>query len=241
MFAIETKDEYMRNELAEEIRMFVAEEDANIVVKHCAEPLQGYMRHTVEVTMGDKQTGAQIEGAPLDEQPMIKKRLNKRAAKLAVYQCMVQLTGRTQPWGSLTGVRPVNLLRQLEAEGARDQFVDLLGVHPEKAQLAESIIKRQDAMMRETDQSSLCIYVGIPFCITRCSYCSFPAVVAKKGQRESYVAALLQEIKAAGEMIRRQHKSILRRVLGRRHAYGIDGSTDAACDGSDAKGLWHRI
>lgn len=39
------------------------------------------MRHTVEVTMGDKQTGAQIEGAPLDEQPMIKKRLNKRAAK----------------------------------------------------------------------------------------------------------------------------------------------------------------
>ena len=52
LFAIETKDEYMRNELAEEIRMFVAEEDANIVVKHCAEPLQGYMRHTVEVTMG---------------------------------------------------------------------------------------------------------------------------------------------------------------------------------------------
>ena len=41
LFAIETKDEYMRNELAEEIRMFVAEEDANIVVKHCAEPLQG--------------------------------------------------------------------------------------------------------------------------------------------------------------------------------------------------------
>ena len=133
LFAIETKDEYMRNELAEEIRMFAAEEDADIVVKHCAEPLHGYMRHTVKVTMGDKQTSAQIEGAALDEQPMIKKRLDKRAAKLAVYQCMVQLTGRTQPWGSLTGVRPVNLLRQLEAEGARDQFVEMLGVHPEKA------------------------------------------------------------------------------------------------------------
>lgn len=214
LFAIETKDEYMRNELAEEIRMFAAEEDADIVVKHCAEPLQGYMRHTVKVTMGDKQTSAQIEGAALDEQPMIKKRLDKRAAKLAVYQCMVQLTGRTQPWGSLTGVRPVNLLRQLEAEGAQDQFVEMLGVHPEKAQLAESIIERQDAMMRETDQSSLCIYVGIPFCITRCSYCSFPAVVAKKGQRESYVAALLQEIEAAGEMIRRQHKSICAVYMG---------------------------
>ena len=90
----------------------------------------------------------------------------------------------------------------------------MLGVHPEKAQLAESIIKRQDAMMRETNQSSLCPLYGVPFCITRCSYCSFPAVVAQKGQRESYVAALLQEIEAAGEMIRRQHKSICAVYLG---------------------------
>ena len=112
---------------------------------------------------------------------MIKKRLNKRAAKLAVYQCMVQLTGRTQPWGS-NRRKAGQSFAAAGGRRARDQFVDLLGVHPEKAQLAESIIKRQDAMMRETDQSSLCIYVGIPFCITRCSYCSFPAVVAKKGR-----------------------------------------------------------
>ena len=116
MFAIETKDEYMRNELAGRNSYVCSGRRRQYCCKDCAEPLQGYMRHTVEATMGDKQTGAQIEGATLDEQPMIKKRLNKRAAKLAVYQCMVQLTGRTQPWAA-TGVRPVNLCGSWRQKG----------------------------------------------------------------------------------------------------------------------------
>lgn len=214
MFAIETKEEYMKNELAEEIRMFVAEESAEIKVEHRMAPHQGHMLHTVEITMGDKTASVQAEGAAMNEALMVKKRLDKRAAKLAAYRCMVHLTGQTQPWGSLTGVRPVSLLRQLQTEGAQEQFVELLGVQPEKAKLAESIIKRQDAMMDQTNKNSLCVYVGIPFCITRCSYCSFPAVVAKKGQRESYVAALLKEIEATGNMIREHKKDICAVYLG---------------------------
>ncbi len=67
-------------------------------------------------------------------------------------------------------------------KGRGDQFVDLLGVHPEKAQLAESIIKRQDAIMRETDQSSLCIYVGIPLASRAARTALFLPWSPKKGR-----------------------------------------------------------
>ena len=229
LFAIETKDEYMKNELAEEIRMFVSEENAEIEVKHCAAPRQERMLHTVEIVMEGKRAGVQTEGALVSEQPMVKKRLDKRAAKLAAYQCMVQLTGQTQPWGSLTGVRPASLLRQMQAEGTQREFVEVLGVHPEKAKLAEKIIQRQDAMMQATDRDSLCVYVGIPFCVTRCSYCSFPAVVAKKGQREAYIDAVVKEIEAAGAMIRQQHKRISAVYLG--------GGTPTALTDSQMQGV----
>ena len=131
---------------------------------------------------------------------MMQKRLDKRAAKLATYRCLETLCGHGQPWGSLTGVRPVSMLRQLKREHNEAQFTDVLGVKPEKAALSEEIIRVQDDMMAKADKNSVCVYVGIPFCVTRCSYCSFPAVVAKKGQREAYVSALVKEISATGSL-----------------------------------------
>ena len=232
MFTIHTQEEYMKNELAEEIRMFVAD-DTDIEVDHKILQKQDKSFHVVDVSWNGQRASSQVEGALSSAPLMERKRLNKRAAKLAAYRCMVKLTGQTQPWGSLTGVRPVNLLRQLRAEDQEEQFCNMLGVQEEKAQLAKEIIARQDEMMRYADPDSLCVYVGIPFCVTRCSYCSFPAVVAKKGQREAYVEALLKEIDAAGQMVKAEKKNVCAVYLG--------GGTPTALTDEQMQSVMHGI
>lgn len=205
----------MQNELAEEIRMFVPESSGQIVeVRHSVHERDGETLHAVYVALEGKEQSCTLPGGKQGDDAMRQKRLDKRAAKLAVYRCLAALTGQTQPWGSLTGVRPVSLLRQLKAEGKEEQFVSLLGVQEEKAALARRIIQVQDAMLASADAAGVCVYVGIPFCVTRCSYCSFPAVVAKKGQKTAYVQALVREIEAAGRVLKEENKRVCALYLG---------------------------
>ena len=205
----------MQNELAEEVRMFVPENGGQTVeVLHSVHRHDGAAWHTALVALAGEQRTCTLSGGQQGDDVMRQKRLDKRAAKLAVYRCLVELTGQTQPWGSLTGVRPVSLLRQLKAEGKEEQFVSLLGVQEEKAVLARRIMEVQDAMLAAAEADGVCLYVGIPFCVTRCSYCSFPAVVAKRGQREAYVQALVREIEAAGRVLEEENKRVSAMYLG---------------------------
>lgn len=215
MLEIQTEKEFMKNELAEEVRMFFPEtEQAKVSVQHTAFCENGHTMHRVLVQAEGKHAQCTLQGAAEDQPPMIQKRLDKRAAKLAAYRCLETLCGHGQPWGSLTGVRPVSMLRQLKREHNEAQFTDVLGVKPEKAALSEEIIRVQDDMMAKADKNSVCVYAGIPFCVTRCSYCSFPAVVAKKGQREAYVSALVKEISATGRLLKDEQKQVCAVYLG---------------------------
>lgn len=124
-------------------------------------------------------------------------RLRKRYAKLTTYNLLVKVTGKSMPWGSLTGIRPTKLADQLEREGQdwKRSFTELLGVSEQKTKLVADILDTQGELHR-VKEGCADLYVGIPFCVSRCSYCSFTSGELHRLQKyvEPYVAALRKDI-----------------------------------------------
>lgn len=134
-------------------------------------------------------------------------RLKKRFAKLCLYNLLRNVTGQDMPWGSLTGIRPTKLACQLAAEGQnwQDAFCNVLGVSAEKTQLVANILRVQGNLRQYVAQMAD-LYVGIPFCVTRCSYCSFTSgeISRMKKYVEPYVDALRKDISATLQFARQR-------------------------------------
>lgn len=134
-------------------------------------------------------------------------RLRKRFAKLCMYNLLAECTGKTMPWGSLTGIRPTKLACQIAAEGQdwRKVFTEILGVSQEKTQLVSEILETQ-GNLRLYRENTADLYVGIPFCVSRCSYCSFTSgeIARMKKYVEPYVDALCKDIRSTLNFARRQ-------------------------------------
>lgn len=125
-------------------------------------------------------------------------RLRKRFAKMCVYELLLKVTGKHMPWGCLTGIRPTKLARKLTAEGLDWQhtFADDFDVAADKVKLVADILRLQDHVGTLPDNAAD-LYVGIPFCVTRCSYCSFTSgeIGRMKKYVEPYVETLKREIR----------------------------------------------
>ena len=131
--------------------------------------------------------------------PLEVKRQRKRQIKLCLYDLLKALTGAHPPWGSLTGIRPTRLLYEgMEAGRTLDEAVEYVqtayDVTPEKAALLKEIAQMQRGI-RDARPDQFDLYIGIPFCRTRCSYCSFSSGEIGNGKLVApYVDALLREI-----------------------------------------------
>ena len=145
---------------------------------------------------------------PADASALLVKKIEKRRLKLACYRLLKQLYPEVAtPWGSLTGIRPTKLFRELMQEGgvesARDMFTGLFDVSAEKAALAESICAVQEPYINSVDSNDIDLYIGIPYCKTKCLYCSFPSeVLSKKSRLEEYLVALKREIQAGALLVK---------------------------------------
>ena len=148
-------------------------------------------------------------------------RVLQRVVKNAFYRAGVQALGREPPWGGLTGVRPVKLpTRALEQGATRRQadrlLRDLYRVSAPRRALALDCAQATLAAKRTLAPEDVSLYVGIPFCPTRCAYCSF--VSADVGRTfslmEPYVDALCREIAAAGAAVRRGGRRIKSVYIG---------------------------
>lgn len=123
-----------------------------------------------------------------------------------LYKILSKLTGITQPWGILTGVRPVKLLRRLseqsDIKSAEDKFLNDFYVSEEKLKLARETEINEKKVLDLSVKKSFSLYVGIPFCPSRCSYCSFVMSSIDRAKRliEPYVELLCQEIEATAEV-----------------------------------------
>jgi len=127
-----------------------------------------------------------------------------------LFTLLRRATGCTPPWGLLTGVRPSKLmlrLRRDEGETAAERyFRDTLWVSEEKTRLATTIAKAEEPMIALTKPRSFSLYISIPFCPSRCSYCSFVSHTINRASAQklipSYVDALCKEIVFTGEIAR---------------------------------------
>ncbi len=124
----------------------------------------------------------------------------------ALFNALQEITGYTPAWGILTGVRPAKLMHRLveeegSAEAAKVYFHEKLMVSEKKTELALKVAQAQTPVYRLSRPESYSLYVSIPFCPTRCSYCSFVSHsmnTAKKLMPE-YVRLLSHELAGIGK------------------------------------------
>ncbi len=121
-----------------------------------------------------------------------------------LFKALSQLRGFRPQWGIITGVRPVKLLRALCEKSGEDQaaadFQQIYLASPEKVQLSLATMKNEQKILERSKPNAFSLYISIPFCPTRCSYCSFVSSSVEKTMKliPAYVELLCQEIAAAG-------------------------------------------
>ena len=195
---LQTANPELYNDLCDVIRLFEGEcaispeEGGSLTIRHTVEGEE----HVVRIGACE----ARVPLTPHTEDELLTRRLLKRAVKNAVYQAMKQATGHKPPWGSLTGIRPTRLFveqtaRGLSPEQACRALEEQFDVDPEKAALLRDIAAVQGALTMP-QPGEIDVYVGVPFCRTRCSYCSFAAMDLKHGAKltEPYVQAVIREM-----------------------------------------------
>ena len=125
-----------------------------------------------------------------------------------MYSLLSEKTGIYPPWGILTGIRPSKVMRTKQAElgneKAIEYFKDELFVRDNKTKLAESVVRVQKPIIDLSDKNSFSLYISIPFCPTRCSYCSFISHSYESAKKliPEYIEKLIDEIGYTGKKAR---------------------------------------
>ena len=128
--------------------------------------------------------------------------------KLASYELMVAMTGKELPWGDLTGVRPTKIaMSKLQSGSSFEETVDyyksVYKTSENKARLATSVAAKEQELLLDIDrEKDYCLYVGIPFCPSRCLYCSFTSYpIEKYGDKvDEYIDKLCRELDYIAEI-----------------------------------------
>ena len=176
-----------------------------------------WLTATAKITLNGKTVSA-VRRLKAGEETV---RLRRRILQQSYYLAAIQLLDRKPAWGALAGVRPTKITTKHLLEGGTPASADRLMrdvyyVTPERRQLAvdcsESTVKAVSLM----DKDDLSVYVGIPFCPTRCSYCSFVSrTVGKKTELlDAYLAALEREIQVTARLMKESGKHLLTLYIG---------------------------
>ncbi len=120
---------------------------------------------------------------------------------------LLKLYNKSYPWGALVGVRPTKLVRRYKALGYTYEEIDkildeMYFVFPEKRKLLLDVVKKEEEYL---NKDGINVYVGIPYCPSRCTYCSFASyeIKSKLGSYyNEFVETLIEEIKLTGELLK---------------------------------------
>ncbi len=133
----------------------------------------------------------------------------KGETKRTLYRALCELIADTLPWGILVGIRPTKLIREMEEEGKNERDIisvlknDYL-VSDEKIALAMKTYKNEKTLLNGLITDSASLYVAIPFCPSRCNYCSFVSQGIEKAHKliPEYVKCIVEEIEQKGKSIK---------------------------------------
>ena len=151
---------------------------------------------------------------------IVVRRARKRQVKQTLYELLKDITGMQPPWGSLTGIRPTRLLYEgldmgLSVAEAKARVMREFDVSEDRATLLCEIEQMQRGV-RVPEEDSFDLYIGIPFCRTRCTYCSFSSGEIGRNRKlvEPYVEALIREIEGSAELMRAAGRHVRAAYVG---------------------------
>ena len=165
----------------------------------------------------------------------------KDRIKTALYDMLCQLSGRTLPWGCLTGIRPVKLVTDMLEQGmsnaeAAVEMRSRYMVSREKTALAVAIANREKDILKGMDlQNGYSLYAGIPFCPSICMYCSFSSFPLKvwASRTDEYLDALIHEAQETASMMKETGRKL--------HTIYIGGGTPTTLSPEQLKRLLHVL
>lgn len=135
----------------------------------------------------------------------------KRAVGAGLVKALQAETGLVQPWGTLTGVRPTKLMHQLAERYGLEEAKRIVRaeyfVTEEKTELLADVAVRQLKVIPDLptiNEKEVSVYIGIPFCPTKCAYCTFPAydIRGNNGSVEAFLEGLHYEIRETGKWLK---------------------------------------
>ena len=148
-------------------------------------------------------------------------RLRRRALQQSYYLAACQLLEATPAWGALAGVRPTKITTKHMLEGGTPESADKLMkdvyyVTPDRRKLAVDCSVSTVNAAKLLNEKDVSLYVGIPFCPTRCTYCSFVSrTIGKKTELlDPYLQALMQELAVTGRLLKESGRTIRSVYIG---------------------------
>ena len=189
----------------EQLRLALFSADAVGEVTSALHRGKYWLTAVTAVTVGDKTTRG-IRRLKAGEESV---RLRRRILQQSLYQAALPHLEQMPAWGALAGVRPTKITTKHLLEGGTEKNAnallrDVYYVTPQRRALALDCSKATVNAQKKLEKTDISLYVGIPFCPTRCAYCSF--VSRSVGKRtellEPYLQALEQELRLTGQLLK---------------------------------------
>jgi len=255
MIRIFLEEQRFYNEIYDEVKLFFNENeiyfknelppiDKGGIFLYCKvinEAAEGpVFRITLKWSNSSYNADIPIESENIGEMEAEKVRELKRQIKRHVYLALVKCTGRELPWGMLTGIRPAKIARELLEEGKKkEEILNTLTrfymLSEDKAKLAYDVALTESKIISRTGRDMISVYIGIPFCPSRCLYCSFTSNPIGKCSHlvGKYLDALKFEIDGIQKIIEKNAYKIQSLYIG--------GGTPTSIDTDSLAGLLEHI
>lgn len=163
---------------------------------------------------------------------------DKDFVKRQIYMDLEKLTGKSPKWGIVTGIRPVKMAGELykdskDLQHVKDVLENKYLIHPSKRELTTEILEYQLNTAGLPSEESISVYLGIPFCPTRCLYCSFTSNQVKKAEIDRYLEALHKEVEYCGRKVKEHGYYV--------ESFYIGGGTPTTLDEAQLAALLKKI
>ena len=194
MFTTDCK--FLENELLDIVRLFKRKPQT---IAHSFRFSEGVFFNDFQID--GKAYSFKDEGQVCDE--LEYKRLERRFAKLRLYEILSEEYGEEMPWGALTGIRPTKLAYgEIEKNGEFYSLFHRMKVKEENIKLVADILETQKGIYEKKDGNTD-LFVSIPFCPTKCAYCSFITAPIDKTRSflPAYLDALEKELSSISDCV----------------------------------------
>lgn len=202
-----TNLENLKNELLDEIKLFIDIDNNNFIINQNITEDDILIKNNISINDGVNIVEKEyVDKITQNITVLERKRQIKRICKQCLYKTLSFYFKKDMPWGSLTGIRPTKIAYSLIKNGTPDYLIKEFLIKDfylsyNKADLVSKIINMQKSIIH--NEKLIEFYVNIPFCPSKCEYCSFISSVIKEGDEilDEYLNYLIEEIKNAKKII----------------------------------------